>query len=69
MENISILEEVISTMGFPIVVCGVLFWYIWKTQKAHTEEVDKLRESIDNNTIILTKLLERLDNEYTASTI
>lgn len=69
MENISILEEVISTMGFPIVVCGVLFWYIWKTQKSHCEEVDKLRESIDNNTIILTKLLERFDNEHTSGTI
>ena len=44
----------ISTMGFPIVMCLVLSYYI-------KEEVSNLRETINNNTIVITKLLERID--------
>lgn len=44
----------ISTMGFPIVMCLVLSYYI-------KEEVGNLRETINNNTIVITKLLERID--------
>ena len=53
----------ICTVGFPIVAYGALFWYVMKKDTEHREEVDKMTEAINNNTIALTKLIERLDNE------
>ena len=53
----------ICTVGFPIVAYGALFWYVLKKDTEHKEEVEKMTEAINNNTIALTKLIERLDNE------
>ena len=53
----------ICTVGFPIVAYGALFWYVMKKDTEHREEVEKMTEAINNNTIALTKLMERLDNE------
>ena len=51
----SSLITAISTVGFPIVMCGALFWYI-------QVKVDKMTEALNANTLVITKLLERLDN-------
>ena len=51
----SLLITAISTVGFPIVMCGALFWYI-------QVKVDKMTEALNANTLVITKLLERLDN-------
>ena len=42
---------------------GALFWYVLKKDTEHRSEVEKMTEAINNNTIALTKLIERLDNE------
>lgn len=49
----------ISTVGFPIVMCGGLCYYIFKTQTA-------LISAINNNSLEIAKLIERMgenDNE------
>ena len=46
----------ISTVGFPIVACGALFWYI-------QNKMDKMADIISGNTAVMAKLLERLDKE------
>ena len=53
----------ICTVGFPIVAYGALFWYVLKKDGEHRSEVEKMTEAINNNTIALTKLIERLENE------
>lgn len=55
--------QYISTVGFPIVACGAMGWYITQQNKNHKEEVDHMVKAIENNTIALTKLLERMDND------
>lgn len=62
------LIQIISNLGFPIAMCGALFWYINKQTELHKEEMHELRkeemhelkQSIDNNTLVITKLYERL---------
>jgi hypothetical protein len=44
----------VSAVGFPIVACGALFWYI-------QNKMDKLADIINANTAVMNKLLERLD--------
>lgn len=55
MENIDIVLNAITTVGFPIVMCGILLWYIYKSQKNHKEEVMQLTEAIQNNTVVMEK--------------
>ena len=48
--------QIISSLGFPIVMCGALFWYMVKQREAHKEETDHLKDTISENTKVLTEL-------------
>lgn len=48
--------QLISSVGFPVVMCGALFWYVIKQQDTHREETRSLSDTIDNNTKVLTEL-------------
>ncbi len=58
----STIIQSITTVGFPIVACACLFIQMEKQDARHDEEVKKITESLNNNTIALTKLSERLTN-------
>jgi hypothetical protein len=60
MENIDIVLNAITTVGFPIVMCVILLWYIYKSQKNHKEEVTHLTEAIQNNTVVMEKILIKI---------
>lgn len=53
MENITAIVQAISTVGFPIVMTGALFWYMVKENR-------ETREVIQNNTTMLNRILEHL---------
>lgn len=55
------MVELISQVGFPIAVCLICFWYINKIQGNHKEEIDSMKEALNNNTIVLQKLVDKLD--------
>lgn len=61
------IETLITTVGFPIAMCILFAWYIYKRDEKdykkdieHKEEVDKLSEAITNNTVVMEKLLKLL---------
>ena len=60
MDITSILQA-ISTVGFPIAMCLILMWYIKSNDDNHKEEMDKITDALNNNTIALTKLASKLD--------
>lgn len=51
----------ISTVGFPIVACAAMFWQMRESNKQHKEESEKWAEALNNNTIALTRLVDKLD--------
>lgn len=53
----------ISTVGFPIVACCCMGIYFYKMQIANNETIEKLRDTLSNNTIVLTQLYEKLRKE------
>lgn len=61
--DINAVTTAISTLGFPIVMCGAMFWYMIKEKDAHKEEMDSLTEAFNNNTLILQKLCDKLDGD------
>lgn len=59
--DIATIQQLISNLGFPIVMVGYFIWDKTKT-------TNKLVEAINNNNLILTRLLEKLDASEIAET-
>ena len=60
--DITTITQFISTLGFPIAVCLICFWYINKREEQHKEEISELAKAINNNTIVMQKLVDRLED-------
>lgn len=58
--DITTITTLIGSLGFPIVCCIALFWYMTKNQEAHKEEMDKMSEAINNNTSVMNQLIAEL---------
>lgn len=54
--DFNLLEAVITGIGFPIVMCLLMFYYIQKLNDKHDAEIDKLTTAMNENTKILTEL-------------
>mgnify|MGYP003571268146 CR=1 FL=1 len=54
MMNTDSVITLIGTLGFPIVMCGALCFYIYKVQT-------KLQEIINDNTKAIEKLVNQLE--------
>lgn len=50
------LIQAVSTVGFPIACCCFLLWQNSKQDEYHREEMEKLRDTISENTRIIDKL-------------
>ena len=50
------IATIISSLGFPVVACSALAWYIYKLTNNHKEEVKALADCIDRNTRAIEKL-------------
>lgn len=61
--SIDTIMTAISTVGFPIVLSIGLLYVVWMIFKAYREDVDKLKEALNNNTLVLQKLIDKLDKE------
>lgn len=55
------ITTLIGTVGFPIVAYGAMFWYMVKQNQSHKEEMDKMAQALNNNTIALQKLTDKFD--------
>lgn len=50
------IVSVIGSLGFPIVMCIIMLKLVFTMEESHKEEVNSLKESLNNNTNVLTKL-------------
>lgn len=51
------ISQLISSVGFPIAACVALFWQMNRESTQHKEEMDALKESLNQNTLAITKLV------------
>lgn len=51
------ISQLISSVGFPIAACVALFWQMTKESERHKEEMNALKESLNQNTLAITKLV------------
>lgn len=70
------IAQLITSVGFPIVACCAAAYYIKyisdknreevaDLNKQHQEEMMKVTEAINNNTMVITKLCEKLNGGVT----
>lgn len=50
------IVSIVSNVGFPVAVCIALFFYMEKQNERHQHETDKLNETVQSNTKVLTEL-------------
>ena len=60
--DISTIAQLISTIGFPIAMCIYLLIYIKSFDEKYCEKLDSMAKAIENNTIVITKLMTMIDN-------
>lgn len=61
--DMNIIIQAITSVGFPIVMCLMLMWYVREISSKHKEESDKFAEALNSNTLVLQKLCDKLDND------
>ena len=60
--DLNIITQLIGQLGFPIMVAIACFWYINKQTEQHKAEIDKMAEAVNNNTLVIQKLLDKWAN-------
>lgn len=58
------MEEVatiFNQFAFPIACCVYLFYIVHEQSKTHKEEIDELKDAVNNNTLTMQKLIDRLE--------
>lgn len=55
--------ELVRSVGFPIVMCGALFWKMNKSDEEHKAEQEKMAEALNNNTVALTRLADKMEGD------
>lgn len=58
--DVTMVTQLVGSLGFPIVCCGALFWYMVKEKEAHKEEMEELRKSVEANTNAINSLCQHL---------
>lgn len=61
--DINQITQLISSIGFPIVMCGILAYYVKYVEDKHDAEIGGLRDVINANTEILHTLKQLIEDK------
>lgn len=59
--EITEIINMVSTVGFPIAMCLMLSWYVKTTNDSYRNDIKSLQQSIDNNTEVMNKIIDKLE--------
>jgi len=63
LELIDVIVKFIQNVGFPIACVVAMFWMWDRERQEHKNEAEKWTEAINNNTLIMQRLLDKLDGD------
>lgn len=61
-DNMDNIVNIISSVGFPIAMALLLFWYMTKQDENHKQETASLRDAINKLEVAITALIAKLGN-------
>ena len=59
--DVTVFVQIVSNLGVPVACLVAMFWMLNKEREDHKLESDKFVEAINNNTVVRTKLVERME--------
>lgn len=59
--DVNIITQIISNLGFPIACVIAMFYMLNKERDAHKAETAELSKAIENNTQVMTQVLDKLE--------
>ena len=59
--DVNLITQIISNLGFPIACVVAMFWMLNKERDAHKAETAELSKAIENNTQVMTQVLDKLE--------
>ena len=59
--DVNIITQIISNLGFPIACVVAMFSMLNKERDAHKAETAELSKAIENNTNVMTQVLDKLE--------
>lgn len=59
--DVNTFTQLIGTLGFPIACVIAMFWLQVKEREQHKADSEKWSEAINNNTLVMQRILDRLD--------
>lgn len=63
MDDMNVIIQAVSTVGFPIVMCGIMFWFLNKEQENHKSEMVALKDVIAENNQVLEGLKQLIEDK------
>ena len=60
--DLNAFTTLIGSLGFPIVMCLLLYYRMDKQDENHKSEMDKITEALNNNTQALTALSTKINS-------
>lgn len=61
--DVSIITQIVSNLGVPVACLVAMFWLMNKEREDHRNESEKFIEAINNNTVVMTQIAERLEQK------
>lgn len=58
--EMSEIATMIGSIGFPIVMCLIFVKLFMDTQTKHSEEMSKITDAVNNNTLVMQKLIDEM---------
>lgn len=62
--DVNTIMTLVGSLGFPIVACIAIYLQNNKESERHENEMKAITEALNNNTLALTKLAERMDIDH-----
>ena len=59
--DIATIIQLIDSVGFPIVMCGLLIYVIYDMQKRYATAINDVTASLNRNTEVMQKMLNSLE--------
>lgn len=59
-DGMDTIIDLIQKLGFPIACVIALFWQNTKLNEQHKEEMEKITTALNNNTLALTELKDKI---------
>ena len=61
--DVTAIIQIVSNLRVPVACLVAMLWMLNKEREDHKLESEKFVEAINNNTVVMTKLVERMETK------